>query len=68
MVYICQIDTVEIKDIYLSVYKNKIADDIVENYDGVLQRVLLGLLNGNFVELTLLKKLLYPSNFCPHFS
>lgn len=36
----------EIKDIYLSVYKKKLAEEILENYNGVLQRILLGLLDG----------------------
>ncbi len=36
----------EIKDIYVSVYKKKLAEDILENYTGVLQRILLGLLKG----------------------
>jgi hypothetical protein len=39
---------VEIKDVYLSVYKKKLADDIRENYNGVLQRILLGLLDGTY--------------------
>ena len=36
----------EIKDIYVSVYKKKLAEDILENYTSVLQRILLGLLKG----------------------
>lgn len=47
----CEIDTVEIKDIYLSVYKKKVADDILENYDGALQRILLGLLDEPWEKL-----------------
>ena len=38
----------EIKDIYLSVYKKKLAEEILENYNGVLQRILLGLLHGMY--------------------
>ena len=38
----------EIKDIYLSVYKKKLAEEILENYNGVLQRILLGLLDGMY--------------------
>ena len=53
--YLCEIDTVEIKDTYLSVYKKKLAEEILENYNGVLQRILLGLLDGmcnlHFVKL-----------------
>ncbi|CAB3989716.1 annexin A4, partial [Paramuricea clavata] len=47
----CEIDTVEIKDVYLSVYKKKLADDILENYNGVLQRILLGLLDEPWEKL-----------------
>lgn len=36
----------EIKEIYLSVYKKKLAEEILENYNGVQQRILLGLLDG----------------------
>ncbi|XP_028396288.1 uncharacterized protein LOC114520254 isoform X2 [Dendronephthya gigantea] len=47
----CEIDTVEIKDIYLSVYKKKLAEDILANFTGILQRMLLGLLDEPWEKL-----------------